>query len=306
MRKSVEECREEARRAGQLISQDPQRYGENLLRSMDADVEQFLGEIPEDVRDKYEERLVQLYKEWFRAQSRCFSVLVTGAGNFNQRKHQQMNDRERVAYERIQEWKTKTIKRLNRKERLVGMAEAERLRAELETCEDVHQKMKDVNAIIRRKCTDEEKVDAIVAECGIKEEQAKELVYPDHDRGVFSQGFTSYTLSRNLAKIKDLKAKIERHEAMAQKENKTLEFDGFDIELDYQEERLRIRHHQKPDAATIRELKGNGFRWSPKNGAWQRQLTTNAIYAMRRAVNITPEQWKEKLNEYKPEERKEQ
>ena len=71
-------------------------------------------------------------------------------------------------------------------------------------------------------------------------------------------------------------------------------------------ERLRIRHHQKPDAATIRELKGNGFRWSPKNGAWQRQLTTNAIYAMRRAVNITPEQWKEKLNEYKPEERKEQ
>lgn len=306
MRKSVEECREEARRAGQLISQDPQRYGENLLRSMDADVEQFLGEIPEDVRDKYEERLVQLYKEWFRAQSRCFSVLVTGAGNFNQRKHQQMNDRERAAYERIQEWKTKTIKRLNRKERLVGMAEAERLRAELETCEDVHQKMKDVNAIIRRKCTDEEKVDAIVAECGIKEEQAKELVYPDHDRGVFSQGFTSYTLSRNLAKIKDLKAKIERHEAMAQKENKTLEFDGFDIELDYQEERLRIRHHQKPDAATIRELKGNGFRWSPKNGAWQRQLTTNAIYAMRRAVNITPEQWKEKLNEYKPEERKEQ
>ena len=39
MRKSVEECREEARRAGQMISQDPQRYGESLLRSMDADVE---------------------------------------------------------------------------------------------------------------------------------------------------------------------------------------------------------------------------------------------------------------------------
>lgn len=292
MRKSVEECHEEARRAGQLISQDPQRYGENLLTSMDADVEQFLGEIPEDVRDKYEERLVQLYKEWFRAQSRCFSVLVTGAGNFNQRKHQQMNDRERAAYERIQAWKEKTIKRLNRKERLVGMAEAERLRAELETCEDVHQKMKDVNAIVRRKCTDEEKVDAIVGECGIKEEQAKELVFPDPDRGTYRKGFASYQLSLNLAKIKDLKAKIARHEAMAEKEDKVLEFEGYDVELDYQEERLRIRHHEKPDSETIRELKGNGFKWSPKNKAWQRQLTSNAVYAARRVLNLTPEQLK--------------
>lgn len=288
----MEECREEARRAGQLISQDPQRYGENLLTSMDADVEQFLGEIPEDVRDKYEERLVQLYKEWFRAQSRCFSVLVTGAGNFNQRKHQQMNDRERAAYERIQAWKEKTIKRLNRKERLVGMAEAERLRAELETCEDVHQKMKDVNAIVRRKCTDEEKVDAIVGECGIKEEQAKELVFPDPDRGTYRKGFASYQLSLNLAKIKDLKAKIARHEAMAEKEDKVLEFEGYDVELDYQEERLRIRHHEKPDSETIRELKGNGFKWSPKNKAWQRQLTSNAVYAARRVLNLTPEQLK--------------
>ena len=292
MRKSVEECREEARRAGQMISQDPQRYGESLLISMDADVEDFIGQIPIEVQEVYEERLVQRYKEWFRAQSRCFSVLVTGAGNFNQRKHQKANDAECAAYERLQTWKEKTIKRLNRKERLTGMAEVERLRAILEAAEETHEKMKQVNQICRRKCTDEEQVDAIVAECGIKEEQAKELVYPDTNRGTYRKGFASYQLSLNLAKIKDLKAKIARHEAMAEKENKTLEFDDFDIELDYQEERLRIRHHQKPDAATIRELKGNGFRWSPKNKAWQRQLTSNAVYAARRVLNLTPEQLK--------------
>lgn len=292
MRKSVEECREEARRAGQMISQDPQRYGESLLTSMNADVEDFIGQIPIEVQEVYEERLVQRYKEWFRAQSRCFSVLVTGAGNFNQRKHQKANDAERAAYERLQAWKEKTIKRLNRKERLTGMAEAERLRAQLEVCEEVQEKMKAVNKICRRKCTDEEQVDAIVAECGIKEEQAKELVFPDPDRGTYRKGFASYQLSLNLAKIKDLKAKIARHEAMAQKENKTLEFDDFDIELDYQEERLRIRHHEKPDMETIRELKGNGFKWSPKNKAWQRQLTSNAVYAARRVLNLTPEQLK--------------
>lgn len=292
MRKSVEECRTEARRAGQMISQDPQRYGESLLRSMDADVEDFIGQIPVEVQEVYEQRLVQLYKEWFRAQSRCFSVLVTGAGNFNQRKHQKANDAERAAYERLQAWKEKTIKRLNRKERLTGMAEAERLRAQLEKCEELQEKMKAANKICRRKCTDEEQVDAIVAECGIKEEQAKELVYPDPDRGVYHKGFASYCLSLNLAKIKDLKAKIARHEAMAEKEDKVLEFEGYDVELDYQEERLRIRHHEKPDAQTIQELKGNGFKWSPKNKAWQRQLTSNAVYAARRVLNLTPEQLK--------------
>ena len=292
MRKSVEECREEARRAGQMISQDPERYGWSLLTSMDADVEDFIGQIPIEVQEVYEERLVQRYKEWFRAQSRCFSVLVTGAGNFNQRKHQKANDAERAAYERLQAWKEKTIKRLNRKERLTGMAEVERLRAILEAAEETHEKMKQVNQICRRKCTDEEQVDAIVAECGIKEEQAKELVYPDPDRGTYRKGFASYQLSLNLAKIKDLKAKIARHEAMAEKEDKVLEFEDYDVELDYQEERLRIRHHEKPDAQTIQELKGNGFRWSPKNKAWQRQLTSNAVYAARRVLNLTPEQLK--------------
>lgn len=275
-----------------MISQDPQRYGESLLTSMDADVEDFIGQIPIEVQEVYEERLVQRYKEWFRAQSRCFSVLVTGAGNFNQRKHRKANDAERAAYERLQAWKEKTIKRLNRKERLTGMAEVERLRAILEAAEETHEKMKQVNQICRRKCTDEEQVDAIVAECGIKEEQAKELVYPDPDRGTYRKGFASYQLSLNLAKIKDLKAKIARHEAMAEKEDKVLEFEGYDVELDYQEERLRIRHHEKPDAQTIQELKGNGFRWSPKNKAWQRQLTSNAVYAARRVLNLTPEQLK--------------
>ena len=275
-----------------MISQDPQRYGESLLTSMDADVEDFIGQIPIEVQEVYEERLVQRYKEWFRAQSRCFSVLVTGAGNFNQRKHQKANDAERAAYERLQAWKEKTIKRLNRKERLTGMAEVERLRAILEAAEETHEKMKQVNQICRRKCTDEEQVDAIVAECGIKEEQARELVFPDPDRGTYRKGFASYQLSLNLAKIKDLKAKIARHEAMAEKEDKVLEFEDYDVELDYQEERLRIRHHEKPDAQTIQELKGNGFRWSPKNKAWQRQLTSNAVYAARRVLNLTPEQLK--------------
>lgn len=37
----------------------------------------------------------------------------------------------------------------------------------------------------------------------------------------------------------------------------------------------------KPEDGTRERLKANGFRWSPKNGAWQRQLTDNARRALK-------------------------
>ena len=36
------------------------------------------------------------------------------------------------------------------------------------------------------------------------------------------------------------------------------------------------------DEATRDELKSRGFKWSPKNSAWQRKLTPNAIYITKR------------------------
>ncbi|MGN0332508.1 MAG: hypothetical protein ACI4D9_05715 [Lachnospiraceae bacterium] len=289
MRKSVEECREEARRAGQWISQDPERYGENLLNCMDYELEQFLSEIPEEMRDIYEPRFVQKFKEWMRAQSRCFSALVTGAGNFNQRQHQKRNEAERAARKRLEEWTEKTVKRLNRKERLVGMDEVERLTAQLEAFEEAQQGMKAVNAICRRKLSETEMVNLIVSEVGLSEELARELVFPNPDRGTYCKGYTRYSLSLNLAKIKDLKAKIARHEKLASKENRTVEFDRFTIEMCYTDERIRIRHAERPSREEVAMLKSNAFKWSPSNQAWQRQMTQNAMYAVWRMYSLTKE-----------------
>lgn len=48
--------------------------------------------------------------------------------------------------------------------------------------------------------------------------------------------------------------------------------------------RLQLIFDGKP-ADEIREiLKKNGFKWSPKNGAWQRQLTDNALYSLKRVT----------------------
>ena len=52
--------------------------------------------------------------------------------------------------------------------------------------------------------------------------------------------------------------------------------------------RLQIFFEEKPDEAARAELKSNGFRWSPKEGAWQRQLTSNAYYAADYVKAIAP------------------
>ena len=52
--------------------------------------------------------------------------------------------------------------------------------------------------------------------------------------------------------------------------------------------RLQIFFEEKPDADLRSTLKGEGFRWAPSQGAWQRQLTDNAIRAAKRIKAIAP------------------
>lgn len=50
--------------------------------------------------------------------------------------------------------------------------------------------------------------------------------------------------------------------------------------------RLQLIFDGKPDPATIDRLKKTGFKWSPKNTAWQRQLTPNAVRTIPYVLNV--------------------
>jgi hypothetical protein len=51
------------------------------------------------------------------------------------------------------------------------------------------------------------------------------------------------------------------------------------IVANYDIERLQIIFVGKPSPEIISELKGAAWNWSPKNCAWQRKITNNAIYS---------------------------
>lgn len=55
---------------------------------------------------------------------------------------------------------------------------------------------------------------------------------------------------------------------------------GFSVDRNTDINRLQLKFDGKPDEATRSILKSNGFRWSPREGAWQRQLGSSADSAL--------------------------
>lgn len=64
---------------------------------------------------------------------------------------------------------------------------------------------------------------------------------------------------------------------------------GGEAKINEAENRLQLIFEEKPDANQRQELKSNGFKWAPSQGAWQRQLNQNAIRAAARIDFLRPE-----------------
>jgi hypothetical protein len=160
-----------------------------------------------------------------------------------------------------------------------GNTELDKQRAKLQSLAALQERMKAANKIIKSKTlTDEQKKDQLTA----AGEDYYRLMKPDFAGRI---GYADYLLTNNSAVIRSTQKRIEQLEAQALAESlaasgdrETLyDFEGGTIDLDYGDDRLRVNFDKKPDPDMIAKLEQNGFKWSPTNTAWQRQLTDNAI-----------------------------
>lgn len=98
--------------------------------------------------------------------------------------------------------------------------------------------------------------------------------------------FPTYELTSSKATIKRVQtriAKIEAAKAAAPVED---ERDGYTYKEDQESMRVQLIFPGKPDDETRDVLKHNGFHWSPRNGAWQRQLNDAGKYAAHRVMEF--------------------
>lgn len=148
-----------------------------------------------------------------------------------------------------------------------------------------HQKMLDANKIIKSKGTDEEKLKKLV-DAGWSEKNAQEIMTPSKWSG--SVGFQTYELSSNTQEMRRLIDRVidihERSLKAVEKPADDYSKYGFNVERNTDINRLQLKFDNIPDANTRSQLKSHGFRWSPREGAWQRQMTGNAEYSLKRFV----------------------
>lgn len=69
-------------------------------------------------------------------------------------------------------------------------------------------------------------------------------------------------------------------------EHRALEFPGVKLVQNETLNRIQLLFDGKPEAETITNLKREAFRWSPREGAWQRQNTNNGVQAAYRVLRL--------------------
>lgn len=102
------------------------------------------------------------------------------------------------------------------------------------------------------------------------------------------QPFPSCTLTNNNANIRRIRQRIEALEKRAATGNTGWVFEGGKVVANVEMNRLQIIFDEIPSPEMRNQLKQNGFRWARSEKAWQRQLTRNALYAIRRMQELAP------------------
>ncbi len=159
----------------------------------------------------------------------------------------------------------------------------QKLQDKLEMCEKSQKYMKEVNAYYRKNGTCEGFPGMEAARAARLDESVRQAYSWD------KQPFPSYALTNNSAEIRRLKQRIETLTVNQEVGFVGWTFDGGEVVANSEENRLQILFDEKPDEQKRSALKGNGFKWSPSQGAWQRQLNDNAIYAASRMEFLRPE-----------------
>lgn len=100
--------------------------------------------------------------------------------------------------------------------------------------------------------------------------------------------YPPYALSNNNQEIHRLQVRIKQLTEARDLGYQGWEFEGGKVVANADNNRLQIFFDEIPNEELRKELKGRGFRWARSEGAWQRQLTDNAIYAASRIQTIRP------------------
>lgn len=236
--------------------------------------------------DTYARRLAANFNRGFEIDTRCPSILVAGGSNFPVAKKAKQN----AARDRnLEDWKE--IEKLLDKIKGVGTAgissddqnAVAKLEEKLRRLTEAQEMMKAVNAFYRKHGT--------LDGCPVINETMQKKLMSEMESSWHldkSKPFQSFSLSNNSAEIRRVKARIEELKKKAETEYTGWKFNGGHVEANKEANRLQVFFDEKPEESIRDLLKSHAFRWAPSAGAWQRQLTDNAIWSAKHMAALAP------------------
>ena len=224
--------------------------------------------------DLYARKLADNLNERSVIDARVPSVMIAGPSNFPVRQKEKQNmarDRNMGEYSHIAGYLDKI--------RSTGMGgisaddslAVEKLESKLAGLKESQEHMKAVNAYYRKHKTLDgcpHLSDEVIA-------TLKSSMSRDWRQNPVP--FPSYALTNNNANIHRVEQRIADLKNKSEYAGWT--FAGGKAEINEAENRLQLFFDEKPSDEQRRELKKHGFKWAPSQGAWQRQLTKNAIHS---------------------------
>jgi len=232
----------------------------------------------EPEQERYKQDYESHLTSWLHSHSRTASPMIAGPAKFPTGKMQKLNRYADNHYNEFRQWRERALKAIERnfKPETTPLSELETAKKNLAEREKLQGLMKEANKIIRSK---KDVTNRLVELLKVSEARAIELQQPDYCGRV---GFEDFRLTNNNAEIRRLKERVKILEEKAKKAaaNEIVEYEinGIKVVENSVEDCLQLFFDGIPSEEIRREIKSNGFKWSPLGGCWQRKLTGNAIF----------------------------
>lgn len=287
-------------RAFDGTSHSPEERARFYIHSYEDTLQSDLKLMPNEEQERYTAKFREWVRTLFERHSRILSPMITGPARFPTSRNNKANNAYDNAVNEFEEWRKRAVKAINKRIEDAKPEEQKQAEEWLRLKRDIE----DIAATLKAIDTGENKysyrplfVSSLygklerIANNGKADLIQKATDYIKELNGTLPKPI--FTARHKFWKLSEVvQASIKKESEIRGRNDAEMAFDGGTVVKNYSEDRLQILFDEKPDHETISKLKHNGFRWSPRFKAWQRQLTSNSFYACARVIPVTVEQLK--------------
>lgn len=280
---------------------DPDKRGQQIIEGYSDELENDLKSIPEADQPRYIEKYKSLLSHYLSARGRVVSPMISGPSNFPVRRMEKYGRWEDNAYKKFREWRDKAKSAIEKK-RLAN-------RSQEEVVNDTWNRMKkgiassaatilsiDLGESFYTRALFVKSITGTIntfAKNGETELVKLALAYvKELNEWAIQKGGKEIISAKNSIWDLEQVAEVEREKKVdvAVQKNEVQEFNfpnstgTVELIKNFAIERVQIVFPGKPSEEIREQLKDRAFRWAPSEGAWQRQLTGNGLYAAEQVI----------------------